>query len=165
MELISGPTSHWVPAKSARLLAWERVMHEAVAATREGQWRVAHAHYAQALALSQALFDALDCPASRPDDTLAAFVVTRLNVADLQRQGGEFDLAAHGVCGAHRALLALTRDDAMPEPVRRAAFRHLRETHAALLAHLAGQGACPNVLHALRLSGMPFALQPACALH
>lgn len=165
MEIPAVPTTSWVPAKSARLLAWERVMHEAAAATRAGRWQVAHAHYAQALALSQALFDALDCPASRPEDTLAAFVVTRLNVADLQRQAGELELAAHGLCGAYRALLALTRDDGVPVPVRQAAFRHARETHAALLAHLAEQGDCPNVLHALRLSGMPFALQADCTLH
>ena len=158
MPSVSAPRSRWGLPSSVRLRTWERLMQSAAEALRRHKLAQAQRLHEQALVLSQTLYDeAAAQPGCPPDDLLAAYVTTRLTVAHLQRASGEPELAGHGLCLAHRALLVLTRDHRVAIGARQAAFRRARETHAALLAHVAEQGASPNVLHTLRVGGMPFA--------
>ena len=166
MPSVSAPRTRWALPTSMRLRAWARLMHGAAQAVAKQKLAQAQRLYEQAMVLSQTLYDEVAAlPASAPDDHLAAYVVTRLNVAHLHRAMGEPELAGHGLCLAHRALLVLTRDQRVAVGARQAAFRHARETHAALLADVAEQGASANVLHTLRVGGMPLALHDGSTLH
>jgi hypothetical protein len=166
MPSVSAPGTQWAVSSSMRLRMWERLMHSAAQAALTKKLAQAQRLYERALLLSQALYDEVAAqPASTPDAHLAAYVLTRLTVADLHRAMGEPELAGHGLCLAHRALLVLTRDHRVALGARQAAFRRARQTHAALLAHVAEQGASPNVLHTLRVGGMPLAAHDGSTLH
>ncbi len=98
------------------LRAWERVMRRGVDAARCGHLLLAEGLYLQALGLAQPLLGA-GC-AERPDDRIAAFVVTHLNLSDLHRDAERIeDAVAHlGEHGVHPAILAALRAGCMPFP-------------------------------------------------
>lgn len=133
---------------------WEGLMRGVCDAMRRGQASLAETTCLQALAIAQSLLTAGD--AARADDRMAAFVVTHLQLADLCRNADrEHDAVTH-LCTAHCTLMALLRSGSTEPALQQAAFRHSRETHAALLAHLAEHGSDPAIVAALRAGCMPF---------
>lgn len=140
---------------------WERLMRGACDAMRRGQAALAESTCLQALAIAQALLASGDVACA--DDRVAAFVVTHLQLSDLHREADHAHAAAAYLCTAHCTLMALLRSAATEPALQQAAFRHSRETHAALLAHLAEHGSDPAIVAALRAGCMPFshALHPA----
>ena len=140
------------------LREWEGTMRRGTDAARSGQPQRAGSFYLKALALSRALLGRAGAAAAddRSDDCVAAFVVTHLNLADLQAEAGETELAALYLGAAHCALMALLRDPGTDPAWRQAACRHSRETHAALLAYLDEHGHQADILAALHAGCLPF---------
>ena len=132
------------PLEPATLARWEHAMRSARAARELGQMRLAAACQHQALALSIRLLEQAP-PPGREDDCIAALVVSHLNQADLQAQAAALDDAARLLCRAHTLLLGLMVDTRHGTPLRQAAWRHSRETHAALLQHLRAHGPHPAI--------------------
>ena len=157
------PADHGSTADAQPLRAWEMLMREGVAAARGGRFGAAEDLYQRALELARGLLY-LDAPGGgHEDDRVAAFVVSRLNLADLYRDADRTDAAVAHLCAAHRTLMALLRNGQTPQALRQAAFRHSRETHAALLAHVAEYGGHPDIEAAVRAGCMPLAAQPPLA--
>ncbi len=136
--------------RATGLCEWEHTMRLGVSAAREGNTVLAEGLYLQALSLSQALLagDA-DAAAMRPDDCVAAFVVSQLNLADLHSDARRIGAAAAHLCAAHCKLVALLRDPDIAPALQESACRHSRETHAALLAHVSQHGERPDTMAAL----------------
>lgn len=116
---------------------WERLMHRGRHAQLLGQQTSALQLTLEALALAETL---LEERASVADDSVAAFVVSHHNMAFLRQQMGDAHTAATHLCQAHTTLMALLRDATAPAPLQQAAWRHSRETHAALLQFLREPG-------------------------
>lgn len=147
------PLTTVVPPPSG-LPEWEGLMRGVGDAMRRGQAVLAETTCLQALAIAQALLMAGDT--ARADDRMAAFVVTHLQLADLCRNADREHQAVAHLCTAHCTLMALLRSVTADPALQQAAFRHSRETHAALLAHLAEHGSDPAIVAALRAGCMPF---------
>ena len=129
-------------------------------AARCGQVLLAESLYLEALALASNLLDPATACDEPADDRVAAFVVTHLNLADLHAQEQHTATAAAYLCTAHRALMSLLGGAGIDPSLQRAALRHSRETHAALLEHLELHGDAEAVLAALRAGCMPFITCP-----
>lgn len=142
----------------ALLHDWEALMRRAVHAARCHRPLEARRLYQRARALACRLLAWPTTPSHelRDDDRVAAFVVTHLNLAESLAEAGLTAQAAACLCDAHRRLAALRHDDKVPASLQLAAHRHSRETHAALLAHLAEHGAAPDVADTLHDGAMPF---------
>ena len=141
------------PPAPATLPLWERTMQRARAAGQMGQMAMALAFEQQALALALRLVQQTP-PAGREDDCIAALVVSHLNVADLQVQAAEPDAAARLLGRAHGLLQSLVADGRCGAALRQAAWRHGRETHAALLAHVRSHGPHPAIAQVLAGGGL-----------
>jgi hypothetical protein len=114
------------------LLRWEQLTRRANHAAYGGHTALAIFANAQALWVAQALLEERTLQA-RPDDCLAALVVSHHNLADLYRGVEHTAAAVEHLCTPHLCLLRLLHDEAQPSRVREAASRHLRETRAVLL--------------------------------
>ncbi|WP_144110606.1 hypothetical protein [Paraburkholderia sp. BCC1886] len=136
------------PAPALTLSSWESVTRQAIAAGHDAQHQLALAGYRQALSIARRLLAAP--PAGRAEDCVAALVVSSLNLADLQVEQGDIDDAAALLGGAHEALLDVFLNAARDTSLRQAALRHSRETHVALIAHVARHGDHPLITRALR---------------
>ncbi|KND61113.1 TPR repeat [Candidatus Burkholderia verschuerenii] len=126
---------------------WESEMRQATQAERDGHVAIARAGYEHALSIARQLLDAP--PSGRADDCLAALVVSHHNLADLLVDAGEFDAAALHLCLAHETLIALHLHPGKSASLRRAALHHSRETHVALIRHLARHGPHPRIARTL----------------
>lgn len=126
---------------------WERAMRSAQAAERMGQIPMALAYQQQALALSLRLLQ--QPPPGREDDCMAALVVSHQNVAELLAQAAALNESARMLCRAHHLLLGLMADAEAGTALQQAAWRHSRQTHAALLAYVQAHGAHPAIARAL----------------
>ena len=148
----SAYTGHHTPASPhhnpVTLTRWQHAAQRARSAQQLGQCRMAMAYQHQALGLSLQLLVHAP-PAGREDDCVAAVVVSHLNVADLQAEAGELEEAAQVLCRAHTLLLNLMADARHGVALQQAAWRHSRETHAALLRYVQTHGAHPSVARAL----------------
>lgn len=144
----SHPRSTAIQHESVALARWQQAVQRARAAQQMGQPRMAMAYQHQALALSLQLLEHAP-PAGREDDAVAAAVVSHLNVADLQVQAGALEDATQTLCRAHTVLLGLMADARRGAALQQAAWRHSRETHAALLRHAQDHGAHPAIAQAL----------------
>ncbi len=101
-----------------------------------GEYHQALAHYQQALWLArQQLVQWHDA-----DEAVAALVVAHHNLADLLVAMARPERAADLLCHIHDCLLATSQSPASPDPLRDAALRHTRSTHAELLAFLRKHG-------------------------
>ncbi|MDB5846827.1 MAG: hypothetical protein JWP29_579 [Rhodoferax sp.] len=163
MNATYGPPGHRTdpsaaaPATEAPSLAsWERAMQRGHQATAQGHTGVALRHTRQALDVARALLAArlVSAGLSRqaPDDTdhrIAALVVSHHNLADLYHTAHLPDQAAAHVCHAHATLMALLASPDTDTPLQQAAWRHSRETHAALLLFVREKGPHPAVVTAL----------------
>ncbi|MBB3181234.1 hypothetical protein [Variovorax sp. Sphag1AA] len=136
-------------------------MRNGTNAASSGQVLLAERLYLEALVISRALLEGSHVSAEPPDDRVAAFVVTHLNLADLHAEAENPALAADYLCTAHCALMSLLRDPGADRSLQQAALRHSRETHAALLEHLGQHGNVENVLAALRAGCMSVTANPA----
>lgn len=132
----------------ATLTRWQHAARRARSAQQLGQWRMAMAYQHQALGLSLQLLEQVP-PAGREDDCIAAVVVSHLNVADLQAQAGALEDSTQVLCRAHAVLLGLMADARHGVALQQAAWRHSRETHAALLRHVQAHGVHPSITQAL----------------
>lgn len=127
----------------ATLAHWERTLQRANAALRMDQPVMALAYQQQALVT--ALRIAQEPPAGREDDCIAALVVSHLNLADLQAEAGAVEECAQLLCSVHATLLGLMADGSQGAALQQAAWRHSRESHAALLRHVQAHGAHPGI--------------------
>ncbi len=142
------PVADDSPSKSLSLSLWETVTRQALASTREGGATPAMPGYERALSIARQLIQAP--PSGRAEDCVAALVVSYHNLADFHREYGDVDAAASHLCRAHEALIALFVNDDRPVPLRRAALRHSRETHLALITYVSRHGPHPLITRALR---------------
>lgn len=127
----------------ATLAHWERALQRANAALHMGQPVMALAYQQQALVLALRIAQAP--PSGREDDCIAALVVSHLNLADLQAEAGAVEEGAQLLCRIHTLLLGLMADAGHGSTLQQAAWRHSRETHAALLGHGQAHGAHPDI--------------------
>jgi hypothetical protein len=125
-------------AREPSLPLWETITRQAIRDEREKRVASALAGYERALPIALQLIDAP--PPDRAEDCLAALVVSYHNLADLRVAQGEHDAAAHLLCRAHEALVALSLHTGRPATLRQAALRHTRESHVALIRHVARHG-------------------------
>ncbi len=161
----------------ATLAQWQLLMRAGVELAGRGRLPDANRLYAQALGVARALLlrsiaavegdgdgdgEAEDSLAAERlhDDRVAAFVVTRLNLADLCAAMGERHAAVAHRCIAHRTLMTLLRSDQVAPALQQAALRHSRQTQVALMDHVAAHGPHPDIEAALRA-----APQPAATVH
>lgn len=137
---------------------WEAVTRKAIALMRTAGAGPALADHECALAIACRLIETP--PPARVEDCVAALVVSHHNLADLWTERGDADGAAAHLCRAHETLLALAFDDGRDACLRRAALRHLRETHLALVSHAARHGPHARITHALRQGSLAFERGP-----
>nr|WP_315184973.1 hypothetical protein [uncultured Albidiferax sp.] len=133
------------PTRPASLTQWEGLVQRGTAAVQAGRPELALFSFHQALAIAQDLLDVP--PAELTDDSLAALVVSHHNLADLYAQAGLLEPAAQHLCRAHRRLLALQHNC-----THDLAWRHSRETYAALLLHQRAWGPHPDITALLHAS-------------
>lgn len=134
------------------LADWEHAMQRAVQAAR-------HESPAQALAAArraaQLAVDLMAAPPERrEDDCVAALVVSQHHWADLHLQAGDVGAAAERLAQVHWQLLDLLFDPDRGAVLQQAAWRHSRETHCALLRHLADHGRHPAISEALQAGAL-----------
>lgn len=136
-----------LPPTGPSLAQWQRSTREAIASRNDGRLAAALAQCRAALGIALELIE--QPGVDRIDDRIAALVVSRLNLADVQVDCGELDAAVEQLCEAHASLmrLVLCGDSARQQ----AALRHSRHTHAALLEHLTRHGADPHIARTLRI--------------
>lgn len=162
MHPIPIPSRAEGPAEAARGLEhWERLTRAALEAHCHGRLEIALAGHVRALWTAEALVDG-PLLAMRPDDCLAALVVSHHNLSELYHCRGQVPQAVDHLCLPHRLLLRLLEEGTRPHDVRQAAWRHLRETRAQLLGWLRAHGEEPAVEAALHATPAPaFACRPA----
>lgn len=130
------------------LKVWEQRVQSARQYFHHGQIECAVAMQAKALDIARRVMASLLLE-TRPDDCMAAWVVTHHNLADLCVLRGQHATAAGYLCDAHQGLLA--QANGSPDgAVQQAAWRHLRETRGALLLWQHAHGPHPGVDAALR---------------
>lgn len=133
---------------SPSLAVWESVTRGALAAERAGRAVVALGGYRRALAIARQLIDTP--PPQRAEDCVAALVASWHNLASLLAARGDLVRAAAHLCDAHEAVVTLYLDAQRDGTLRRAALRHSRETHLALVYHEKEHGPHPLTTRALR---------------
>ena len=126
-------------------------MQRARAAGQMGQMAMALAFEQQALALALRLVQQTP-PAGREDDCIAALVVSHLNLAELSQEAAAPTESARLLCQAHATLLAWMTEPSATPALQQAAWRHSRETHAALLRHVAQHGPQTDITRLLQSS-------------
>jgi hypothetical protein len=136
-------------SRETTLTSWEHVMRAAVAASRAAQPLAASEGYKQALNIARRLIE--QPPEGRASDCVAALVVSHHNLADLELERGHIDHAVAHLCAAHETLLQLFVDTTRNPALQQAALRHSRETHVALLSHIATHGPHPLIARTLEL--------------
>ncbi len=115
-----------------RLETWRHLTRAANLAYADGRLDTALAGYINALRIAGLVLESslLD---QRPDDCLAAWVVSHHNLADCHLRCGRNADAAGSLCLAHRFLARLIGNPGVAAGTRQAAARHLGETRIALL--------------------------------
>lgn len=118
---------------SAHLQNWEQWAQRARQYMQSGQIEYALAAQVQALQVARKLLVSARL-ASHPDHCMAAWVVSHHNIAELLVQRQQLPLAVDYLCDAHMGLLHLLQTGAAESyGVQHTVWRHLRETHMALL--------------------------------
>ncbi len=141
-------------SQTVRLQLWEQTMSRATSAARLGNTLIAITACHEAVALALELLEAP--PEGCACDVVAALVVSRHNLAELQAELGCVDLAAAQRCRAHEELIGLVTSGGAQPDLQRAALRNLRETHAGLLEHLDALGPHPDITRALQSGCLVF---------
>jgi hypothetical protein len=119
------------------LAQWERLAQRGSHAIQAGQAELALFSFHQALAIAQDLLvDAHPSTTEHTHGCLAALVVSHHHLADLYQHVGLPAQAVLHLCQAHRSVL--------DSPAHNA-WRHSRETHAALLLYQRSHGPHPAI--------------------
>lgn len=126
---------------------WTQAMQRATQAQRAGQRTQALFHYRQAILNAQKWLLVVGSPT--PDECVQAFVSSHFCMADLQAQEGHNGGAATCLAEVHQALLAIIAQQDRSSAWHQAAVWYSRDTHGALLAHLAQHGHHPAIEQAL----------------
>ncbi|WP_321814775.1 MULTISPECIES: DUF2753 family protein [unclassified Paraburkholderia] len=142
------PATGGSPARDQSLSQWQAITRQAIAATREAGAGAALDGYERALSIARQLLAAP--PPGHAEDCVAALVVSCHNLADLHLDHGDTDTAARYLCRAHETLIALMVDTDRSASLRQAALHHSRQTHLALISHVASHGPHPLVTRVLR---------------
>lgn len=153
------PTPAAAPADES-LDHWEQLARRARQHFHEGQVESALAMQMKALHAAQRLI-ASPLLASWPDHCMAAWVVSHHNLAELLALRQQPALAIDYLCEAHQGLLALGDARTHAATVCSAAWRHMRETHGALLQWQRQHGSQPQIDAALQASARVFDSTPA----
>lgn len=145
-----------VPAPSeASLNQWEQLARRAHGHFHAGQIESALAMQMKALHVVQRLI-AGPLLAEHADHCMAAWVVSHHNLAELLALRQQPALAIEYLCEAHQGLLALGDARHHAAAVCSAAWRHMRETHSALLQWQRQHGSQPRIDAALQASARVF---------
>lgn len=159
------PSAEPLEEPAALLAEWRRVTAEGLNASRAQCLAHALAWHQQALQIAHHLFHHVSSGIA-DDDRLAAFIVAHINLADCYAALGECNDAVDCLCCAHHQLLSLVASDSTPEPMRMAAYRHLRESQAAMNEFCAEHGDHPLMEQArLRQRAMQGAHLASTTLH
>lgn len=137
-------------------------MQRATHAVRAGQMSQALAHYQLALATAKKWLLGTGSPT--PDECLSAFVSSQLCLANLQVNQGHIDLAANCLAEAHQVLLTLIHQQARSSAWHQAAVWYSRDTHGALVGHLAAHGRHPVIDRAFQ-NGCLTLCTPSVQIH
>lgn len=141
--------------------SWTQAMCRATDAERAGQVAQALSHYQLALSCAQEWLLGSGRPTAH--ECLCALVNSHLCMAGLQQTEGHIDDAANGLAQVHQALLSIIGGQARSSVWYQAAIWHSRDTHAALLAHLATYGRHPAIERAMRCGCLALRAVPAQA--
>jgi hypothetical protein len=157
------PESRRAGAATARsdtsLERWEQLAQGAQQHFHAGQVESALALLMKALHVAQRLICGPQL-AQEPDRCLAAWVVSHHNLADLLALRSQHALAIDYLCEAHQGLLALGDARIHTAAVHSAAWRHLRETHGALLQWQRQHGSQAHIDATLQASARVFGSEP-----
>ena len=134
------------------LAEWEALTRAACQAQAAQRLEQALAGHVRALWAAEALLEGPPLH-SHPDDCLAALVVSHHSLSDLYRLRGQLLPAVTHICAPHELLLRLAAD--APPAVQEAAWRHLRQTRAALLEWLRLHGPHPRIDECTRMWPRP----------
>lgn len=126
---------------------WSQAMQRATLAQRAGQLSNAQFHYQQAITTASKWLLVADNPT--PDECLSALVSSHLCLAGLQEEDGNNDSAATCLATVHQRLLAIIAGQDRASAWHQAAVWYSRDTHGALLMHLAHHGRHPAIERAL----------------
>lgn len=129
---------------------WQALTRQANAAFALGQLDQATAVYRQALGIAGRLLKA-DLP---PDDAIAAYTVSRLNLAEAHDRAGDAERAAKELVGAHLRLLKMALDPSLPQDWRDAALCHSQRSHLEL-QHFLRTHEHPGIARLLQASHPP----------
>lgn len=143
------------PRAEESLDTWETLARRAQQHFNAGQVESALALQMQALHVAQRLI-ASPLLAQHPDHCMAAWVVSHHNLAELLTLRKQPALAIDYLCEAHQGLLALGDAASHTAQVHSAAWRHLRETHGALLQWQRQHGSQAQIDAALQASARVF---------
>ncbi|WP_415797371.1 hypothetical protein [Comamonas aquatilis] len=140
-----------MPQESASLRAWEYLAQRARQLAIADKIEYALLIQSQALQLIRRL---LCCPIlqTHPDRCLDAWVASHHHIAHLLTKRQQLALAANYLCDAHMGLLSLIQPDSPCIAVQQALWRHLRDTHVALLHWQRQHGHSAEVDAALQAS-------------
>lgn len=127
-----------IPACHPQLSDWEGLTRIACRAQADHRFEHALAGHVRALWVVEALLEG-SLLRTHPDDCLAALVVSHHSLSELYRHRGQRAPAVAHLCAPHQLLLRLASH--AHACVQQAAWRHLRETRAALLDWQARHGA------------------------
>lgn len=134
---------------------WESLARRAHQHFHTGQVESALALQMKALHVAQRLI-ASPLLAQQPDACMAAWVVSHHNLAELLMLRKQPALAIDYLCEAHQGLLALGDARDHTAQIHSAAWRHMRETHGALLQWQRQHGSQPRIDAALQASARVF---------
>lgn len=154
---LSLPSPVPAPAEES-LLQWEQLARRAHDHFHAGQIESALALQMKALHVAQRLI-AGPLLTEQADHCMAAWVVSHHNLAELLALRQQPALAIDYLCEAHQGLLALGDARLHGAAVCSAAWRHMRETHAALLQWQRQHGGQPQIDAALQASARVFDIE------
>lgn len=140
-----------MPQESISLRAWEQIAQRAQAFAQAGQVEYALAMQLRALQVARRLL-ASRLLLSHPDHCMAAWVVSHHNISELLVSRNQMPLAIDYLCEAHLGLVNLIQLDSQADNVQQVVWRHLRETHVALLHWQRQHGSTTEIDTALRAS-------------
>lgn len=112
----------------ASLQHWQSLTRDANDVFATGALGRATALYLQAAEVAEQLLSS-QLP---PDTAIAAYTVSRLNLAEAFDRVGEANRAANALVGVHLRLLKLALDPMQPQSWRVAALRHSQRSHLEL---------------------------------
>lgn len=116
-------------AQDKELNAWRSLIVQGNRAFQESNYSAAALHYRQAGACVRPLLFGI---ADGADETVAAWVIAHLNLADACGQLGQTDDQGMHLCSAHEFLCRASANPRLDDAWRMAAWQHSRRTYAEL---------------------------------